>query len=75
MPKKKKEPSRFKRFLIDFQRKKRVVVLDKVSFEEKRVFNVSKFSLLVFWSLILNYFNINYLEHFFQKKNLKLLNI
>lgn len=53
MPKKKKEPSRFKRFLIDFQRKNRIVVLDQVSFEEKRVFNVSKFSLLIYSSFII----------------------
>jgi murein DD-endopeptidase MepM/ murein hydrolase activator NlpD len=53
MPKKKEEPARFKRFLIDFQRKKRIVVLDQVSFEEKRVYTISKLSLLIYCSFII----------------------
>ncbi len=52
MPRQKKETSRFKNFLIGFQRKKRIVVLDQVSFEEKRVYTLSKLSLLIYCSFI-----------------------
>tara|TARA_B100001996_G_scaffold262648_1_gene204784 strand:+ start:267 stop:1169 length:903 start_codon:yes stop_codon:yes gene_type:complete len=52
MAKKKDEASRFKKFLLDFQRKKRIVVLDQISFEEKRVYTVSKLSLLIYCSFI-----------------------
>ena len=52
MAKKKEEASRFKNFLLDFQRKKRIVVLDQISFEEKRVYTVSKLSLLIYCSFI-----------------------
>ncbi len=52
MPKKKEEASWFKNFLLDFQRKKRIVVLDQISFEEKRVYTVSKLSLLIYCSFI-----------------------
>ncbi|MDG2343854.1 MAG: M23 family metallopeptidase [Flavobacteriales bacterium] len=52
MPKKKEQASWFKNFLLDFQRKKRIVVLDQISFEEKRVYTVSKLSLLIYCSFI-----------------------
>tara|TARA_B100001778_G_scaffold40856_1_gene29305 strand:+ start:1778 stop:2680 length:903 start_codon:yes stop_codon:yes gene_type:complete len=52
MAKKKEEASWFKNFLLDFQRKKRIVVLDQISFEEKRVYTVSKLSLLIYCSFI-----------------------
>ena len=49
MSKTKKTESKFTTWLKNLQEKRRVVVLDEDSFEEKRNFTTSKFSLLVFF--------------------------
>ena len=49
MGKTKKTESKFIIWLKNLQEKRRVVVLDEGSFEEKRNFTTSKFSLLLFF--------------------------
>ena len=58
MGKTKKTESKFATWLKNLQEKRRVVVLDEGSFEEKRNFTTSKFSLLVFFLFSIIVFSI-----------------
>ena len=58
MGKTKKTESKFTTWLKNLQEKRRVVVLDEGSFEEKRNFTTSKFSLLVFFLFSVIVFSI-----------------
>ena len=58
MSKTKKTESKFTTWLKNLQEKRRVVVLDEDSFEEKRNFTTSKFSLLVFFLFSVIVFSI-----------------
>ena len=58
MSKTKKTESKFTTWLKNLQEKRRVVVLDEDSFEEKRNFTTSKFSLLVFFLFSIIVFSI-----------------
>ena len=58
MGKTKKTESKFTTWLKNLQEKRRVVVLDEDSFEEKRNFTTSKFSLLVFFLFSVIVFSI-----------------
>tara|TARA_B110001450_G_scaffold6306_1_gene6511 strand:- start:15 stop:914 length:900 start_codon:yes stop_codon:yes gene_type:complete len=58
MSKTKKTESKFTTWLKNLQKKRRVVVLDEDSFEEKRNFTTSKFSLLVFFLFSIIVFSI-----------------
>ena len=58
MGKTKKNESKFTIWLKNLQEKRRVVVLDEDSFEEKRNFTTSKFSLLVFFLFSVIMFSI-----------------
>ena len=58
MSKTKKTESKFTTWLKNLQEKRRVVVLDEDSFEEKRNFTTSKFSLLVFFHFSVIVFSI-----------------
>ena len=58
MGKKKKPQSKFTIWLKNLQEKRRVVILDEGSFEEKRNFTTSKFSILVLFLFSLIVFSI-----------------
>ena len=58
MGKRKKPQSKFTIWLINLQEKRRVVILDEGSFEEKRNFTTSKFSILVLFLFSLIVFSI-----------------
>ena len=52
MPKRKKKQSKIKKFLSDIKRKRRVIVLDQITFEEKRVYTTSKLALFIYSSFV-----------------------
>ena len=52
MSKRNKKQSKIKQFLMELQRKKRIIVLDQITFEEKRVFTTSKLALFIYSSFI-----------------------
>ena len=63
MSKTKKTESKFTTWLKNLQEKRRVVVLDEDSFEEKRNFTTSKFSLLVFFLFSYKQVSLGHLYH------------
>jgi len=52
MSKRNKKQSKIKQFLMELQRKRRIIVLDQITFEEKRVFTTSKLALFIYSSFI-----------------------